>query len=436
MGRYVESYKQRLIRERRLVEIMQQDQELGLYEGGAYGHLMHPFDDINLTFNDLQEMIDISIKGAFSPENFVQEKTDGQNLMFTWKDEALRAARNKGHLKNRGETSLTKRELKEKFDGRGEIQVAFTQAMNDLENAIVMISQKQREDIFEDGKKFMSVEVIYPETQNVIPYGMSMLVFHGINEYDEEGNLISQDKSWAKKLADIIKEVNENVQDTFHIRGPLDLDLKPLPNLNKKKAYYSKELKSIMKEFNLSGNNKLEDYVHAWWHQYINKNFSEYSEKVKDLLFTRWAKNDKKTANIKAFKGEISKEELAKIQDFEKRTLKYADKESKSKLEFLFLELGTDILHNVSDFLSVIPDQATKQIISDIEKTIDEIKSSDDPQNIEKLEREILRLEMSGGLQKAVPSEGITFVYKGKLYKYTGLFAGINQIVGILKYNR
>jgi len=43
-------------------------------EGGAYGHISHPFEDIGLTMGDLQEMINSTINGAFGPENFVQEK--------------------------------------------------------------------------------------------------------------------------------------------------------------------------------------------------------------------------------------------------------------------------------------------------------------------------------------------------------------------------
>ena len=39
-----------------------------------------------------------------------------------------------------------------------------------------------------------------------------------------------------------------------------------------------------------------------------------------------------------------------------------------------------------------------------------------------------------GGLKSDVPTEGITFVFKGKLYKYTGAFAPANQILGMLKF--
>ena len=73
-----------------------------LTEGGAAGHMSHPFDDRDLTFSDLKEMIRRSLAGELNVEKEVTEKLDGQNLMFSWKEGQLVAARNQGHLKNAG----------------------------------------------------------------------------------------------------------------------------------------------------------------------------------------------------------------------------------------------------------------------------------------------------------------------------------------------
>ena len=70
--------------------------------GGAYGHMQHPFDDSNLTFNDFKSMITRLLKGGINVES-VTEKLDGQNLMVSWKNGQLVAARNKGQIKNFGE---------------------------------------------------------------------------------------------------------------------------------------------------------------------------------------------------------------------------------------------------------------------------------------------------------------------------------------------
>ena len=124
-----------------------------LTEGGAYGHMAHPFDDKDLTFGDLKKIIEDGLGGTLNREDNVTEKLDGQNIMISWKDGKLIAARNKGHIKNGGKTALTKSGIKSKFKGRGDIANAFNFAMNDLEKAIKGLSDKQKEKIFNNGYK-------------------------------------------------------------------------------------------------------------------------------------------------------------------------------------------------------------------------------------------------------------------------------------------
>ena len=58
------------------------------------------------------------------------------------------------------------------------------------------------------------------------------------------------------------------------------------------------------------------------------------------------------------------------------------------------------------------------------------------PEQLNKLKNELQRLKIIGGLDKIVGSEGLTFYYNDKIYKLTGLFAPVNQILGLLKYQR
>ena len=64
-----------------------------LFEGGAYGHMNHPFDDKDLTFGDLKKIVDLGLQGKLDLEETPTEKTDGQNLMITFKKDKLLAAR-------------------------------------------------------------------------------------------------------------------------------------------------------------------------------------------------------------------------------------------------------------------------------------------------------------------------------------------------------
>jgi hypothetical protein len=179
-----------------------------LLEGGAYGHMNHPFDiSMNLTFGDLKKIINNALDGKLG---VVKEKTDGQALAISWKKGRLIAARNKGHLANGGENALDMNALASKFAGRGELSDAYNFAMKDLSTAISGLSEKERQSIFKDGSAFCNLEVIYPENANVIPYGQSLLVLHNVVDYDDKGNAIGSVAGAEGKLAAMIKKINAN----------------------------------------------------------------------------------------------------------------------------------------------------------------------------------------------------------------------------------
>lgn len=409
-------------------------------EGGAYGHLEHPFDNRATTFAELNKLINAIVDGDLTKDNLVQTKTDGQNLMFSWKDGKLISARNGSHLKNAGAGAMTIDELKTKFQGRGEITKAFSIAIDELNDAISSLSQAQRNKIFDEGKKFMSVEVIYPGTTNVVPYGQSLLVFHGTNEYDAAGDIIGQDKHAAKILAGMIKQVNKHVQDEFFIRGPEAVKLKRLPNSNKKKSYYRKKLVEIGKMGNVSLNNTISEYLDNVWMQYVNdlekKLKVRFTDDLKQGLVRRWAHNDKSysmnmvkqqlNGDMKTYKMISSLEKDKSIQKQQKNFM--------IPIENLFLELGTDVLINFQSALTLNPTEATNQLRDEINKTVDNIYKLGTAEQIEKMKFQLDRIEHAGGLKNLNATEGITFYWNGTLMKLPGLFTPINQLLGILKY--
>ena len=52
-----------------------------LFEGGAAGHMMHPFDDHSLTFGDFKKIANSALQGGLDFEQQPAEKTDGQNYL-------------------------------------------------------------------------------------------------------------------------------------------------------------------------------------------------------------------------------------------------------------------------------------------------------------------------------------------------------------------
>ena len=62
------------------------------------------------------------------------------------------------------------------------------------------------------------------------------------------------------------------------------------------------------------------------------------------------------------------------------------------------------------------------------------MKTSKDIKKIDLLKKNLNKINSIGGTAAIVPSEGLVFKYKGKMYKFTGAFAPVNQIVGALKF--
>ena len=397
-------------------------------EGGAYGHMSHPFDtDINLTFGQLKDIVNRALEGSLE---FTREKTDGQALAISWRDGRLVAARNKGHLKNKGENALDIKGVSDKFQGRGGLSDAYNYAMKDLSTAIKSLSDKQRDKIFKQGACFMNLEVIYPTSVNVIPYGQALLVFHGTMEFNEEGVAIGENGEAARILAGMIKQVNKDVQDNYTIQGPPIVKLPKSQDLSKKRSKYSSQISKLQKEFGLKDTDGVANYHQAWWEQWVDKNSpSTLDNKTKMGLVKRWAFFDKK---FRLDKKNITDEKtLEWAKKIDKDDQKKIGKKNLMKFEQIFLGLGAEVLEFTSSALTVNPDKAVRDMKKRIDKTIKDVKKSADPKKIEKLKLELGRLNSIGGTKKIVPNEGIVFLYNGKTFKLTGTFASVNQILGI-----
>jgi len=401
--------------------------------GGSYGHMAHPFDtEINLTFGQLKDIVNRALEGNLE---MVTEKLDGQALAISWKNGRLIAARNKGHLKNKGEAALDINGVSTKFQGRGDIEKAYNYAMKDLSNAISSLSEKQREKIFKNGACFMNLEVIYPPSANVIPYGAPFLVFHGTMEYDDDGNPIGENKEAARILAGMIRQVEKDVQDVYTIQGPPVVELPKVQSLASKKPKYLAQITKLQKEFGLSDNDGVAEYHQAWWERWVDKNSPTLLDNtIKMGLVKRWAFGDK------GFRLNSKNIEDSKVLDWATKTDKSKEvqtqqKENLMKFEDIFLGVGAEVLKFTDSALVASPDSATQKIRKDIKATIKDVQKRGNPKQIEKLKLELRRLNSIGGLENIVPIEGIVFRYKttDNIYtlKLTGAFASSNQLLGI-----
>lgn len=405
-------------------------------EGGAAGHMAHPYDDHGLTFNDMKEIVSRALEGRLDIEAAVTEKTDGQNIQVTWKDGRIGFARNKGTVIN----PMSVQEIQDKFGGRGPISDAFGNAAEDLSEAFSKIDPATLNSIFKNGRVFANMEIIYPATQNVIAYEVAVLQFHNLVEYDEQANIVETDLTGGATVQRIIQDANAHLQKTFSFIPPQQIKLGRISDFEDQQAAFFNEIDQLRNHYNLKDMDYVTEYHKAWWRDVIksqaDKMGYDIPEDILTALIYRWGFFDK-SANLITLKKQITNPEFLNwVLDFDKKEFKKYYKQNMEPFETIFLRLGAVVLKNATNFLAANPSKSVQAIKQEMAQLIKELQNNPNPDTISKLELELRRIERLGGFDAIVPSEGIVFTYGGNTYKLTGAFAPVNQILGVLKYAR
>ena len=413
-------------------EVAKEDKPL-LKEGGAAGHMTHPFEDFGLTFGDMKEMFRLGLSGEITTTGKPTEKLDGQNLFASFRKGKLYAARNKGDIKNGG---MDYESIKTKFGGRGAIEEAFTFAFSDLEKAIQSLTPKQQEKIFKGGKAWMNLEVMYPKSENIINYDGAYIVFHGVSLYNDKGEKIEDYPEYARILAGMIKQVNANSQETFSITKPKTIIVNKTKNFNQRLSYFIGKLETLQKKMKCLDTDTIGVWHQRWWEKYIKTNTKEaglnIDKKTLESLRNRWAFGDKSFA-------------LNSSNIPDKNLLTWAKNVDKTKVgeqmqlnvlpfELLVLEFGAEVLKNVKNVMSLDPTKTSNKIKADVERAIQTLSNSNKLEDIEVLKKQLKRIEGAGGINAIAPLEGIVFTFNGKTYKLTGVFAPINQLLNYFRF--
>jgi hypothetical protein len=406
-----------------------------ILEGGAAGHMSHPFDNNQLTFGDFKEMINAGLSGSLNFEEEPTEKTDGQNVFATIQNGEVKFARNKGDMK----TPMSLSDFKTKFEGHPSklVQDTFQFAADDLAASLIKLPTKVQDEVFANGLNFMNMELIYSLNPNVIHYDVDVIQFHGVKITDGEGNVTGEDNSAAKKIAGLLKDVDAHIQKTFSIIPPQVIKIAKDINFDENKAKFIAKVDALRDTYGLTDADAVSRYHEMWWRDQIDSIFPDATQDIKEGLLLRWAYDDKKTLNIRDLeKMGLSKEQADAVKKFDKDDVKKKYKENIRPFEDLFLELGSIILKNASNFVAANPAEEMQRLHNELRSESDKIKANGDLSQIAKVEAELARLDRIGGIESIIPTEGLVFVYKGHTYKLTGTFAAVNQLMGFIKYGR
>jgi hypothetical protein len=395
--------------------------------GGAVGHLMHLYDDHNLTF---QEIVDILKSAADGTLENVTEKFDGLNLVFSWdiSSDSLKVARAGGDIKRGGMDATS---LAAKFSGRGDLATTFNSAFETVDTAIRSLPFKKKKQVFgAKSNRWYSMEIIDSKNSNVINYDYSAIIFHAwpsfVVQSDGSVEMTTDDISGIATLVEHVESMN---LFGWKLLGPAKVNFtKRLDD-----SLMSQTATTIEAELSSLGLN-----LSSTLHNYIEKKLRHdisglnLSDDITTMMVNRCLSNPG-APTLVGIKKIANKSNHRTITEF----IKSSEKRLKSyirPIEIAINDFATGLLKNVKSTLIVDSKKEINRLQEETERAIGFIKSCDDKTAIDILTLQMQKLKSTRNVSSSV--EGIVFLRGNNAYKFTGNFAAMGQILGLFKYGR
>jgi hypothetical protein len=400
-----------------------------LIEGGASGHMAHPYDYTEFTLRDLKGLIRNLFSGKIED---ITEKIDGTNIQATMNQQGqVVFIRNKTDL-NSELGGMTIDDMAKKWEAKPSVAKTFLTAGHIITEVFEQIGPK----FFNpsDNKKLvLNCECVTEGKTNVLYYNSSQVDFHDIWVYEknEEGKWENTDVT--KTGLDTIQKACEKV-DNAQITPKLIIKVQQ--DSEEILVSFIKKLDRIFKDANCKEQSTVDDWKfsrflsyckeHEEWTDWVLK-----SEEGTRLLYRRWFYDDK-SVNIKKI-CELYPEDANNVRAVDKKEYKQWVASVMEPLDNFFIELGNSIIELCDGILNQDSKaEIVKKLKTDLEDVVSEIELNGDDDANQKMTRQLQRLE---GMSLNA-SEGIVFRYKGKLMKCTGSFAALNQALGMTKFIR
>ena len=413
-----------------------------LLEGAVAGHMNHIYDNGEMTFGELKQLLQAVADGKVRGT----EKTDGQNifLSFNVRTQKAKAIRNKSQIKAGGLDTQAFDEFFSDHPAQA-LRFSFVEALQAFEEAIKQVDKDTQEKIFgRNNEVYFNTEVMNPGTPgledddprgkgttNVIPYDKKTLLIHrvGHGAFDAKtGQKLEQDVTQNfDMLEQAIAGMSTEDPAIFSVETNAIRRLAPMKNKDILNTTIS-ELDNLVRDQGLSDDATINDYV-----------ISQVKPEIDSFGLTE----DRNAMILKRVMGMPGKPNLRQITTGLPVEIK--DDVSNFVKGFKYASYTTymqNLLHNfsveaVNGLESAFISDNQKQIKflqDEIRDTVKRIEGSSNDRAKEELVRQMEKLKSADGIN--TPSEGFVFSWNGVTYKLTGNFAPANQILGMERFQR
>jgi cytidyltransferase-like protein len=402
--------------------------------GGVAGHLKHLYDDRGVTFNKIKKIL----TGASRGELEGTEKTDGYNIYLGVKNEAgawaPAWARNKGDMQANGKTfaDLAARE----FQGGESVKKVYLDAFKSYEVAIKSLNSAERAKIFgPKGDIFYNTEIQGPGASNVVNYDTNILSIHrsGHKRYNSEENTLenadlSEYSDYLDNVVDKFEQATANQE--FSVRRTAILKLNELDG-----DYDLNIALQKMQKAGFSGNMTIEEFLEDYLRGEVERKLNFLNPDTQQAVIDRILKKEGWTPLTHIYKGFP--------MDVKQRIKLFVDespemfKDAIWPIETAIHDFSVELLKGLKSAYILDNDAELSRLKGEVEGAIKAIQSyqGEDVAAAHKvLVQQLEKLKHHDNITTVV--EGFVFQVDDQMYKFTGNFAPINQLLGLFRYGR
>lgn len=404
--------------------------------GGAAGHMRGLHEDLSLTFKEVKDIFNKISSGKM----MVTEKLDGVCLHLSYSaiDGKARAARNYKNISEGGIT-LDKISL---LSERKELVASVTEAIKSFESIIKKIAIDEQVKIFgPNANYYYNCEILDPNNTNVLLYERPAIKLHrsGHLKQNKFNKNITQEnlaKEFVKleNILNLNKQLNEEVGNGFILETNALIKLDELQD----KTCHQNALKSLQNEmqtYAVSDSASLAEYVLNRLDASLESHIRELPKKSKIKLLERLMKANNTSAKdvYEALTRDGVPQLIEKVRNIINQEKKFL-KEAISPIEEIITEFGAGVLKEFKSSSIKESKKEVERLKTKLQEIFDIVGTSGNPEAQNFLNNQFKRIKDINNITSA--TEGIVFKYNNNIYKITGFFSPLNQILGMMNFQR
>lgn len=373
----------------------------------------HTFKNLGLSFDDVIKILGRSLGELLGMATKISDKLQNDTIKVTISNGKLLVVKNKSDVNDPEKAGVSSKNFIDSYDGDVHLKTAIAQTLVDLEKMIRMDGNiDAMKKVFNNGKKFVSLDIFAGKENNVTPGDKNFVVFKDVVSYDEDYKETTTTENASKfLLSNLLKyqytlEPNK-VNNTFFSEEQtykLEAQIKKIAD----------SMQSVAREYNLSIEDNLRDYLVQVCNELLMKleqendiDFTE--EERKDILY-RWVDGEEFDLD----KLDESRSKI--IKTYEKQMLKPDIIDGMSNIQSVILKGSIFLLQRINNTLVGSIPHKKKIINTEISKSIDMVNNAyiEGKDVYDTLQKELKRLR-----SVEIETDEVVFYYDGEFYIFS-----------------